>query len=163
MTRLVLVAAVARNLAIGKDNELLFRIPEDLKRLRAATMGHPVIMGRKTWNSLPARFRPLPGRRNIVVTRQPGWQAEGAEPANSLAQALALVQSEERASVLGGGELYALALPHADELLMTEVDAAPDGDAFFPAYRDRFDETARERHATADGLHYDFVTYQRRR
>jgi dihydrofolate reductase len=162
--RLVLVAAVARDGAIGKGNDLLFRIPEDLRRLRRETLGHPVIMGRKTWDSLPVRFRPLPGRRNIVVTRNAQWQADGAERAGSLDEALALAGDVPKVCVIGGGELYALALPRADELLMTEVDADVAGaDTFFPEYRSRFVETERERHVTDDGLRYDFVTYQRQR
>jgi dihydrofolate reductase len=161
MTKLVLVAAVARNLAIGKGNELLVRIPEDLQRLRRETMGHPVVMGRKTWDSLPPKFRPLPGRRNIVVTRDPAWRAEGAEAATSLDAALALAGDAPKVCVLGGGQLYALALPHADELLMTEIDADLEGDTFFPPYRGAFEEVAREPHTTPEGLRYDFVTYRR--
>jgi dihydrofolate reductase len=161
MTRVVLVAAVARNLAIGKGNELLVRIPEDLQRLRRETMGHPVVMGRKTWDSLPVKFRPLPGRRNIVVTRDPAWRAEGAEAVTSLEAALALAGDVPKVSVIGGGQLYALALPRADELLMTEIDADLEGDTFFPPYRGAFEEVARETRTTPEGLRYDFVTYRR--
>jgi dihydrofolate reductase len=161
MTRVVLVAAVTSNLAIGKGNDLLVRIPEDLRRLRQETMGHPVIMGRKTWDSLPARFRPLPGRRNIVVTRNAEWHAEGAEAAPSLEAALALAADAPKVCVIGGGELYRSALPRADELVMTEVSAELEGDVFFPPYRDSFVEVAREPHATPEGLRYDFVTYRR--
>jgi dihydrofolate reductase len=163
MTQLVLVAAVTRNRAIGKDNDLLVRIPEDLQRLRRETMGHAVLMGRKTWDSLPPKFRPLPGRRNVVLTRDPAWHAEGAEAVPSLDAALALLQGTPKVCVLGGGELFALTLPLADELLMTEIDADLGGDTFFPPYRDRFEEVAREPHATAEGLRYDFVTYRRPR
>jgi len=162
MTRIALVASVSRNLGLGRGGELLFRFPEDLKHFRAVTTGHPVIMGRKTWDSLPERFRPLPGRRNIVVTRQQGWQSTGAEVVQSFAEALELVDGAERASVIGGGELYVAALPLADELVMTEVDADAEADAWFPPYRDAFIEKRRERHATDTGLVYDFVTYERR-
>jgi dihydrofolate reductase len=161
VTRVVLIAAVARNLAIGKDNGLIARIPEDQQRFRRETLGHPVVMGRKTWDSLPARFRPLPGRRNIVVTRDAQWRADGAEAATSLDDALALAADAPTVCVIGGGELYRLALPRADELLMTEIDAEITGDTFFPPYRGSFAEVARERHATAEGLRYDFVTYRR--
>ena len=161
MTRVVLIAAVARNLAIGKGNELVARIPEDQQRFRRETLGHPVVMGRKTWDSLPARFRPLPGRRNIVVTRDPQWRADGAEAATSLDAALTLAADAPTVCVIGGGELYRVALPRADELLMTEIDAELEGDTFFPPYRGSFAEVVRERHATADGLRYDFVTYRR--
>ena len=129
---LSLIAAVARNGVIGIDNRLPWRLPADLKHFKALTLGHTVIMGRKTWESLPARFRPLPGRRNIVVTRQPGYAAEGAETATSLDAALALAQDAPRVFVIGGGELYALALPRAGELVLTEVQAALDGDVRFP-------------------------------
>jgi len=97
MTVLALIAAVARNGAIGRDNDLVFGDPADQRHFRATTMGCPVIMGRKTWDSLPARFRPLPGRRNLVVTRNAHWQAEGAERAGSLSAALAAVQGVPRA------------------------------------------------------------------
>lgn len=161
--KLVLVAAVARNGAIGKGNGLLVRIPEDQKRFRALTIGRPVIMGRKTWDSLPVRFKPLPGRRNIVVTRNAQWQEEGADRAASLEAALGLVATEPEVCVIGGGELYALALPLADVLELTEVDAELDGDTFFPPFTSQFDEVQRTAHATADGQRYDFVTYQRKR
>jgi dihydrofolate reductase len=161
MTRVVLVAAVARNRAIGKGNGLLVRIPEDQQRFRRETMGHPVVMGRKTWDSLPAKFRPLPGRRNIVVTRDPAWRAEGAEAAASLDAALALAAGADTVCVIGGGQLYALALPRADELLMTEIDADLEGDTFFPPYRGAFEEVTREPRTTPEGLRYDFVTYTR--
>jgi len=161
MSHLVLIAAVSRNLAIGKGNDLLVHIAQDQQRFRRETMGHPVLMGRKTWDSLPQRFRPLPGRRNVVITRNPAWHAEGAEVALSLDAALAVLAKEQKVFVIGGGELYAQALPHADELLMTEVQADLDGDTFFPPYRHAFMETARERHVAPDGLHYDFVCYRR--
>ena len=132
MAEIVLVAAVAANGVIGRGSELVFRHPADAKHFRETTMGAPVIMGRKTWESLPARFRPLPGRRNIVVTRQPGYAAEGAETATSLDAALALAQDAPRVFVIGGGELYAQALPRAGELVLTEVQAALDGDVRFP-------------------------------
>lgn len=156
---LSLIAAVPRNGAIGKDNELLWREPEDQKHFRRVTMGCPVIMGRKTWDSLPARFRPLPGRRNVVVTRNPAWQAEGADAVTSLDAALALLAGTPKAFVIGGAELYALALPRASELVLTEIDAELDGDIFFPAWdRTRFVETAREQHAG-----FSFATYNDQR
>jgi dihydrofolate reductase len=163
MTSLALIAALDRRLAIGRGGDLLWHEREDQAHFRRATMGCPVIMGRKTWDSLPERFRPLPGRRNVVVTRQPSWQAVGAERAASLDAALELVAAAPRAFVIGGGELYALALPRADELVLTEIDAAFDGaDAHFPAIdRTRFVETARDPRVAADGTPYAFVTYRR--
>jgi len=159
---LSLIAAVARNRAIGKGNQLLWHEPQDQKHFRQTTMGCPVVMGRKTWESLPPRFRPLPGRRNIVVTRDAAWRAEGAEAATSLDTALALAADASKVFVIGGGELYALALPRADELVLTEIDVAFDGDVFFPPWRSSFTEVARETHRTADGVRFDFVTYRRK-
>ncbi len=130
---IVLVAAVAANGVIGRDNGLVFRHPADAKHFRDTTMGAPVIMGRKTWESLPPRFRPLPGRRNLIVTRQPGYGAEGAETATSLDAALALAGAVPTVFVIGGGELYAQALPLAQRLEITEVQAALPGDVHFPA------------------------------
>jgi dihydrofolate reductase len=163
--RLLVVAAVAANGVIGHDNRLLWRLPEDLRHFRALTMGHPVIMGRKTWDSLPAKFRPLPGRRNLVVTRHAAWQAEGAEPVSSLDEALARLASSPQAFVIGGGELYALALPRADELHLTELARTYDGDTRFPAWdRSAFDEVSREPREAADAAmgRFDFVHYRRR-
>lgn len=160
---LVLIAAVARNRAIGKDNALLWQEREDQRHFRRVTMGCPVIMGRRTWDSLPERFRPLPGRRNIVLTRSPQWRADGAEPAASLSDALARAATAARVFVIGGADLYAQALPRADELVLTEIDADLDGDVFFPAFDRRdFVEISREAHAGADGTPYAFVHYRRR-
>jgi dihydrofolate reductase len=161
---LSLIAAVARNGAIGKDNGLLWHDSRDQKHFRATTLGCPVIMGRRTWDSLPERFRPLPGRRNIVVTRNTAWHAPGAEVAHTLAEALALVSDAPKAFVMGGGQLYAEALPLADEMVLTEVDADFDADTFFPTWeRSAFTEMEREAHpAQVPGeLPFAFVTYQR--
>lgn len=163
---LVLIAIVARNGAIGKNNELLFRLPEDLKHFKRATLGHPVIMGRKTWDSLPARNRPLPGRINIVVTRNTTWRAEGAIVVHSLEEALTRLPEAETAFVIGGAELYHAALPLADTLVLTEVDQEAAGDVHFPAWaRNEYEEVARETHHAGEPNHfnYAFVTYQRRR
>ena len=160
---LALIAAVARNGAIGRDNGLLFVEPADQRHFRDTTMGCPVIMGRKTWESLPPRFRPLPGRRNLVLSRDAAFRAEGAEVVASLDQALARVQDAQRAFVIGGAQLYALALPHADELMLTEVDAELPGDVFFPPWdRTQFIETSRRQAVTAAGVPYAFVNYRRR-
>ena len=161
---LALIAAVARNGAIGKDNNLLWREPEDQKHFRRVTMGCPVVMGRKTWDSLPTRFRPLPGRRNVVVTRQIGWQAAGAEAVPSLDAALALLIEAPKVFVVGGAQLYALAMPLADELVLTEIDAVLPGTAFFPDIdRTAFNLTARAAHVGSDGVPYSFTTYLRRK
>jgi len=126
-------------------------------------MGHPVLMGRRTWDSLPDRFRPLPGRRNIVVTRNRAWHADGAEGAGSLADALNLLDSTPQVFVIGGAELYAEALPLADELLLTEIDAEVEGDTLFPSWdRAAFEEASREQHVSETGIPFSFVTYLRR-
>lgn len=154
-----LVVAVAKNGVIGRDNTLPWRIPEDLKRFKALTMGKPVIMGRKTWESLPKR--PLPGRTNIVITRNPEFRAEGAIVAHSFADALAKAGSNDIA-VIGGQAIFAEALPIADIIHMTQVAASPDGDAFMPLIdRAHWRETACDGPHTADGLQYSFVTLER--
>ena len=158
-----LVAAVARNCVIGRDGGLPWRIPEDARRFREVTMGHPVVMGRKTWDSLPDRFRPLPGRRNVVVTRNPGWSAHGADRAGSLLEALQLVEDAPEVFVIGGAEIYNEALPLAHRLLLTEVDEDVEGDARFPDWdRGAFEETARDAHVSESGMPFAFVTYERR-
>ena len=157
------MAAVARDGVIGLAGGLPWRIPEDAQRFRTLTMGHPIVMGRRTWDSLPDRFRPLPGRRNIVVTRNRAWQATGAEAVGSLTDALSLLEGAAQAFVIGGGELYAEALARADELLLTEIDAELEGDTYFPTWeRAAFDETAREQHVSETGIPFSFVTYRRR-
>jgi dihydrofolate reductase len=160
---LALIAALDRRAAIGRGGALLWHESEDQKHFRRVTMGCPVIMGRKTWDSLPERFRPLPSRRNLVVTRNESWQAVGAERVGSLHDALARTAGADKVFVIGGGELYALALPLADELELTEIDAHFDGaDTFFPAHdRTAFVEVAREPRTSADGTRYAFVTYRR--
>jgi len=161
--RISLIAAVGRNGEIGRGNDLLWRTREDQLHFKNTTMGHPVVMGRKTWDSLPERFRPLPGRRNIVVSRNAAFEANGAEVVPSLDEALALAGDVPQVFVVGGAQLYALALPRADELVLTEVDAAFDADVFFPTWdRGAFDEATREAHTDPEGRPYAFVTYRRR-
>ena len=135
---IVLVAAVARNGVIGDGSSMPWHVPEDLAHFRQITAGCPVVMGRKTWESLPARFRPLPGRHNIVITRQPGWQAPGAHLAASVPEALAQARQQAMTSgapqvcVIGGGQIYAEALPLADELQLTLIDRDFEGSTRFP-------------------------------
>ena len=156
------VAAVPRNGAIGRNNQLLWREPQDQRHFRRVTMGSPVLMGRKTWESLPERFRPLPGRQNLVLSRDPQWRAEGAHTVASVGAALQAAAGASKVSVIGGAQLYALTLPHADELVLTEIDADLDGDTFFPAWeRNRFTEISREQHTSESGVPYSFVTYKR--
>lgn len=168
MSEVTLVAAVARNGTIGRDGGLLCRLPEDMARFKSLTMGHPVIMGRKTWDSLPPRFRPLPGRRNLVLSHQRGLQLAGAEVFTTLDEALAATADAAQVFVIGGAQVYAGALPHADRLALTEIDADFDGDCFFPPWpRGQFAETARETHHSpaerGHGWDFHFVTYERRR
>ena len=156
-----LIAAVAANGVIGAENRLPWRLPEDLRRFRALTVGHAVIMGRKTWESLP---RALPERQNIVVTRQQGYAAAGAEVADSFSSALARVMMPKPAFCIGGGELYRAALPFATILYMTEIARDFDGDARFPPLeRGKWRETAREERSASDpaGFAYAYVTYER--
>ncbi|MCV2368924.1 dihydrofolate reductase [Roseateles oligotrophus] len=160
--KISLIAGVAKGGAIGRANQLLWRLPEDLARFKALTLGHAVIMGRKTWDSLPAKFRPLPGRRNLVLTRNPDAQVDGAEQFGNLDAALAACEGQERVFVIGGAEIYALALPLADRLELTEVEQDyPDADSFFPAWDSAsFKTLSRETGISQDGLRYDFVSYQ---
>ncbi len=209
--RLTLIAAVAKNGVIGNSNALPWHLPEDLRHFKALTSGHAVIMGRKTWESLPARFRPLPGRRNIVVTRDPGYAAEGATVVHSLQEAIQVGAGPSQADagspplgvggsepllrawgdnivgvtegnpffgtggtaphggpgvdlyVIGGAELYAHALPLAQRLELTELDADFMGDVFFPEF-DPADwrETARTKQRAEAGFDFAFVSYARR-
>ncbi|RVT92389.1 dihydrofolate reductase [Sphingomonas crocodyli] len=152
------VLARARNGVIGRDGDLPWRLPADLKHFKAKTAGAPMLMGRKTFESLPGL---LPGRRHIVLTRDPAWHAEGAEVVHSVEAAIAAADGP-RLSVIGGAEIYALMLPHADRIELTEVDAAPDGDAIVPAFGPEWRETAREAHsAEGDRPGYAFVTLVR--
>lgn len=155
-----LIFARARNGVIGKAGGLPWHLPEDLAHFKQVTMGCPVIMGRKTWESLPERFRPLPGRANIVVTRQPNWQAQGATRAASLLEALALCQGQQQAWVIGGAEIYAQALPLANTAEVTEIEADFEGDALAPRFGPEWQEVARRRQRSASGLDYSFVTYR---
>ena len=158
------MAAVARGGVIGRGGTLPWDLPEDMARFRALTMGRPVVMGRRTWESLPDRFQPLPGRRNVVVTRNEAWTADGAERAGSLDDALELLEDEPQAFVIGGAELFAEALPIADELLLTELDLEVEGDAFFPSWdRGDFEEVSREPRVSQDGTRFAFVTRKRTR
>jgi len=156
--RIYLVAAVASNGIIGANGALPWRLPEDLQHFKRVTMGHPLIMGRKTWESLKG---PLPGRDNIVVTRTAGYEAPGASVASSLEAALALCLGEPVAFVIGGSSLFAESLPLAAGLVMTEIYKDFEGDTWFPQFeRSRWKESQRERHVTADGMKFDFVLYE---
>ena len=157
--RIYLVAAVAANGIIGAKGRLPWHLPEDLKHFKKLTLGHPVIMGRKTWESLGGKA--LPGRENIVVTRTAGYPAPGASLASSLEAALALCAGEPVAFVIGGEGLFKESLPVAAGLVLTEIQRDFEGDTWFPAYdRARWRETQREAHTAADGMRFDFVLYE---
>ena len=159
---IVLVVAAAENGVIGVNGRLPWRLPEDLKRFKALTLGKPCIMGRKTWDSLPKK--PLPGRTNIVVTRDAGFRAEGARVAHSFEEALALVRAEAPSEimVIGGEAIFAAALPLAGRIELTEILAAPEGDAFMPRLESRqWRETEREGPHRSGELTYSYVTLRR--
>jgi dihydrofolate reductase len=161
--RVSLVAAIARGGVIGDGASIPWHIPEDLAFFRDLTMGHIVVMGRRTWDSLPERFRPLPGRRNIVLTRNGTWSAGGAERAASLDDALRLADGAEELFVIGGAEIFAEALPVADRLVLTEIDLGAEGEVRFPDWdRDAFAEVTRQQAVAADGTMLSFVSYERR-
>lgn len=163
--KIILIAAMSQDRLIGRDNTLPWRLPADLKRFRALTRGHAVIMGRKTWDSLG---RPLPERLNIVITRNPDFAAPGVLRAGSIEEALALAASAApnphgpgECYVIGGAEIYRLALPFADQLELTWVDYSGTGDAWFPEWNvSRFSETARaDFPAAGESSAHSFVTY----
>ncbi|NMM19965.1 MAG: dihydrofolate reductase [Rhodoferax sp.] len=157
--KLHLIFARAANGVIGNHNTLPWHLPEDMAHFKRTTLGCPVIMGRKTWDSLPPKFRPLPGRLNVVVTRQADWQAAGALRAHSLQEACNLCPADSDAWVIGGAEIYTQALPLASSAVVTEIDATYEGDAFAPAFGPEWTETAREKQRSTTGLSFSFITY----
>ena len=163
--QLNLIYARARNGVIGIHGKLPWHLPEDLAHFKRTTLGCPVIMGRKTWDSLPQQFRPLPGRTNIVVTRQKSWHEIGVQSANTLPESLLICDqikpAIEQAWVIGGAQIYAEALHLAKRVVVTEIDADFEGDAFAPQLGAEWQETAREQHTSKTGLTFSFVTYTR--
>jgi len=165
--RINLIYARARNGVIGAGNSLPWHLPQDLAHFKQQTAGAPVIMGRKTWDSLPPRFKPLPGRTNIVVTRQSDWNSEGALGADCLAWALALCASQQPPPtdiwVIGGAQLFACALPLAQRAVVTELDQDYDGDVFAPELDPaQWREEHRAQQSAPDGMGFAFVNYLRR-
>ena len=158
--QIVLIVAMARNRVIGKDGALPWHLSEDLKRFRSLTMGHPIIMGRKTYDSIG---RPLPGRRNIVISRDPDLIIEGIETASSLQSALEITADADEVFVIGGQQIYQLALPMAERIELTLIDHDFDGDVLFPEINPAdWKESHREsREDEASGLRYDFVRLDR--
>lgn len=158
---IALIYARAANGVIGKDGVMPWHLPEDLAHFKQLTQGHPVIMGRKTWDSLPPRFRPLPGRTNIVVTRQADWAAAGAQRAGSLTEALALAAAAAPATVwiIGGAQIYAQALPLAQRVEATEIAQAYEGDAYAPVLGPEWRAVDCMSSTAANGLAYSFTRY----
>ena len=156
-----LIFARARNGVIGHNNTLPWHLPEDLAHFKATTLGQPVIMGRKTWDSLPVKFRPLPGRMNMVVTRQTDWHSDGAHVVHSVDEALQACPTQAQPWVIGGAELYRLAMPLATRVVVTEIDADYEGDAFAPELDASWQEASRTTHVAANGLHYSLVNWVR--
>lgn len=156
---ITLIAAIGKETrALGKNNDLIFHIPEDLKHFKEQTKGHTVIMGRKTWDSLPPQFRPLPGRKNIIITRSPDFKAEGATIVSSVQDAL--TEAAGDAYVIGGGEIYKETLPFADVLDLTLVESDAEGDVFFPPYEKSFTCVKEgERQTSKDGTVFQFTLW----
>ena len=150
---ITVLAAMGANLVIGREGNMPWHLPQDLAHFKATTMGHVMVMGRKTYESIG---RSLPGRRTIVITHQQGWHAPSVEVAHSLPEALALAGPAD-VFVVGGSDVYRQAIPFADQMLLTEIDQSPEGDAFFPAFSaENWRESAREAHDS-----FAFVTYER--
>jgi dihydrofolate reductase len=157
--RIYLAAAVASNGVIGIEGRLPWTLPEDLRHFKKLTLGYPIIMGRKTWESLG---KPLPGRRNIVVSRTAAYQAPGAELVDSFGAALALCARDDRVFVIGGERLFAESMRLASGIFLTEIARDFDGDTRFPPFeRSQWRERSREAHTAFDGMRFDFVTYER--
>lgn len=165
--KISMIAAVAENNVIGKDNDLVWHLPDDMKFFMQKTTGHHVIMGRKNFESIPDKFRPLPNRPNIVMTRQKDLRIDGAYVVNSLEDALEIARknNETEVFVIGGGDIYNLAMDTADTMYITEVKGTFEGDAFFPEFdKSEWKETERIHHGTDERHAYtfDFVTYQKK-
>ena len=157
-----LIYARARNNVIGRQGDLPWHLPEDLAHFKRTTLGQPVVMGRVTWESIPEKFRPLPGRSNVVVSRQSNYPATGATVVNSLQAALALFAPDQVVWLIGGAQLYAQGLPLASQVVVTEIDADFEGDAHAPLLSSEWHEQSRSMHTSAQGLNYSVVTWEKR-
>ena len=165
---IAMIAAVAENGVIGKDNDLVWSLPDDMKYFMNSTKNHYIILGRKNYESLPPKFRPLPNRTNIVITRQPGLKLENTVVVNSLEEAVAVCKKakQEKIFVIGGGQIYQQTLPITDTLYITEIHHKFEGDTFFPVYNKKeWEEVSREPHLTDERHNYafDFVIYKRKK
>lgn len=163
--QLNLIYARAANGVIGINGTLPWHLPEDMAHFKRTTLGCPVIMGRKTWDSLPPKFRPLPGRTNLVITHQTAWHDAGAQVAHNISEAVKICgqldPQPEHVWVIGGAQIYAESLPLAHRLVVTELEANFEGDAFAPVLGNEWRETQREQHIAQTGLKFSFVTYSR--
>ena len=158
-----MIFARSANGVIGINNAMPWHLPEDLAHFKKLTLGSPVIMGRKTWDSLPHKFRPLPGRTNVVITRQADWQAEGAKIAGSLQDALALCHASADVWIIGGAQIYAQAELLASRIEVTHIDRIYQGDAFAPALGSQWHQSQKEAHISSTGLNFSFITYTRQK
>jgi len=160
-----MIAAIGKNRELGVRNELLWRIPDDLKRVRALTMGHPLVMGRKTFDSIIAMVgKPLPGRTSVVVTRDMDWKHEGAVVAHSIEEGIEAAKQApggKEVFIFGGAQIYAEALPLADKLYLTLIDDSKEGDSFFPPYEDEFTKTVANEAREHEGLKYRWIDLER--
>ncbi|AIL32464.1 dihydrofolate reductase [Basilea psittacipulmonis] len=158
MSKIACIVAYAKNRVIGVNNQLPWQLKADLQFFKQTTMGCPIIMGRKTWDSLG---RPLPGRRNIVISRNPNWQADSAEHASSLAEALTMTQDCPQVFIIGGEQIFKQALDVADTIYATEIDLTPDGDAFFPPLSDEWKKVSEQVQEPENNIHFSFVRYEK--
>ena len=161
-----MIAAATENRVIGRENDLPWNLPDDMQHFVSKTKGHFVLMGRKNYESIPERFRPLPNRPNVIITRQRDYQAEGCHIVHSLSEGLRMAEQEgeSEAFIIGGGEIYTLGLPFAHRLYLTEIHTSLDGDAHFPDFTDQgWEEVSREHHPKDERHDYsfDFVVYER--
>lgn len=162
MSRISVIAAIGEDRELGFQGELLWHLPDDMKRFKELTTGHPIIMGRKTWESLPEQFRPLPGRTNIVVTRQAGYTADGAVVMDGLSDAFMAAEKApgaEETFIIGGGEIYAAALPYATHLYLTLIEETAEADTYFPSYDDF--KIIQEETGEGEPIHH-FLTLERK-
>ena len=156
-----MIAAIGKNRELGKGNDLLWKIPDDLKRFRSTTKGHPCVMGRKTYESIVAILgKPLPNRTNIVVTHDANWIHEGVFPVSSIEDAIQLAKRKpggDEIFIIGGGQIYELGISYADKLYLTLIDDSKEADSFFPEYQHIFKKKVFEEDRTHEGLKYTWV------
>lgn len=165
--KISMIAAMGSNRTIGKDNDIPWHLPDDFQYFKETTKGHYVLMGRKNFESLPPRFKPLPQRPNVIITRNPNYQAEGAEVVFSLEEAIEMAREagEKEAFIIGGGEIYKLGLAFADCIYLTEIQGAFNGDTIFPEFdKSVWKESSRKHHSVDDRHQYafDFVIYEKK-